>query len=100
MTECGDDPRAERTPGAGERPEEARPVPREGDALPSGAPITTGLVDDSGAGTLDAGPWACDPAGLAGLGEFCGRRAIEVFIVFFERLGDVSFTSTRRSLRV
>jgi hypothetical protein len=61
------------------------------------------LDDGAGAGTLDAVAPAGAPAGpvtFAGFerGDGAGwRRAIEVFIVFFEGL--LSFTSTRRALR-
>jgi len=51
-----------------------------------------GLDDGAGAGTLDAVPGT-----LAGFSGW--RRAVEVFIVFFEGLGTISFTSTRRALR-
>src|SRR5215475_10706504 len=42
------------------------------------APIVTALDEGAGAGTLDAVP--CPLAGLSG----AWRRAVEVFIVFFE----------------
>jgi hypothetical protein len=52
----------------------------------------TGLDEGAGAGTLDAVP--CPLAGFSVV-----RRAVEVFIVFFERLEALSFTCTGRSLR-
>ena len=67
-------------------------------------PIICGLDDGAGAGTLDAEGPAGAPATLAGFEAEAGdwmswRRAIEVFIVFFEGLEALSFTSTRRALR-
>lgn len=75
-------------------------------------PVTTGLDEGAGAGTLDAvarvpglacGPaWLGAPVPLADLGAgggVSGRRAVEVFIVLFAGLEALSFTSTRRALR-
>jgi hypothetical protein len=68
-----------------------------------GALNSSGLDEGAGAGTLDAD--ACAGAlgvALADFGAEGGatwRRAIEVFIVFFEGLEAVSFTSTRSALR-
>jgi hypothetical protein len=62
----------------------------------------TGLDEGAGAGTLDAVAREDAPRALVGFGaegEVGWRRAVEVFIVFFEGLGTISFTSTRRALR-
>jgi hypothetical protein len=70
-----------------------------------GAPSMTGLDDGAGAGTLDAVAREGAPeapgvfTGFDAEGEVGWRRAVEVFIVFFEGLEAVSFTSTRRALR-
>lgn len=65
-------------------------------------PTNPGLDEGVGAGTLDAEVRAGAPVGLTGFEAECGacwRRAVEVFIVFFEGLEALSFTSTRRVLR-
>ena len=65
----------------------------------------TGLDEGAGAGTLDAVAREGAPeapgvfTGFGAEGEVGWRRAVEVFIVFFEGLEAVSFTSTRRALR-
>jgi hypothetical protein len=68
-----------------------------------GALNSSELDEGAGAGTLDAVAWAgALVVGLPVFGAEGGagwRRAIEVFIVFFEGLEAVSFTSTRRALR-
>jgi hypothetical protein len=63
------------------------------------APIMTGLDEGAGAGTLDAVEAPGALAGFEGEGGVGWRRAVEVFIVFFEGLEALSFTSTRRALR-
>lgn len=65
----------------------------------------TGVDEDAGAGTLDAVAREGAPeapgvfTGFDAEGEVGWRRAVEVFIVFFEGLGAASFTSTRPVLR-
>jgi hypothetical protein len=57
-------------------------------------------VEGAGAGTLDAVPAPVALTGLGGEGGVAWRRAVEVFIVFFEGLeAGLSFTSTRGTLR-
>lgn len=66
------------------------------------APVALTDVDRGlGLGPINAPAWvdASEALGFEGEGEVGWRRAVEVFIVLFEGLEAVSFTSTRRGLR-
>ena len=69
------------------------------DAIP--AAVDFGDVDDVDRGLADEPAWvdASEPRGLEGEGGVAWRRAVEVFIVLFEGLEAVSFSSTRGGLR-